>query len=103
MRVLAELQPTHNIDNPDPVKVVAIEEHDMRRLADPWIPTPSPVDHDKQSDLAAEVAAMTANLRDLPRDRMQHRRAGITKNKGRKRDKARATMARESRRRNRGR
>lgn len=102
MRVLAELQPVHCTD-PDPVRVVAIEERDMRGTADPWIPTPPPVDHAAQANLAAEIEAMTANLRDLPRDRTQHRRAGITKSKGRKRDKARAKMARESRRQNRGR
>lgn len=75
----------------------------MRGTVDPWIPTPPPVDHAEQSGLAAEVEAMTANVRDLPRDAMKHRRAGITKNKGSKRDKARAKMARESSRRNRGR
>ena len=103
MKVLAELKPLRAHDNPDPTKVVAIEGQDMRNSADPWIPAPPPVDHAAQSGLAAEVEAMTANLRDLPRDAMQHRRAGITKNKGRKRDKARAKMARESRRQNRGR
>lgn len=102
MRVLSEIQPARGDDNPEPARVAIDEERDMSNTADPWIPTPSPVDHRAQADLAAEVAAMTRDLRDLPRDTMQHRRAGITKNKGRKRNKTRARMASESRRRNRG-
>lgn len=70
--------------------------------ADPQIATLPDVNHAEQSALAAQVAKMVTGLRALPLNRMKHRRAGVTKNKMQKRDKGRAKMARESRRRNRG-
>jgi hypothetical protein len=71
-------------------------------ITDPYVPTPPTVEHKQQSKLAAMLAALTAALRAPMFDSGKHRRAGVTKNKGRKRNRVRARMARESRRRNRG-
>lgn len=73
---------------------------------DPYTPPPT-VDHPKESKLAAQVAAMNAvaatfrSALSWKPDPGQHVRAGITKNKMRKRNKVRARMAKESRKRNR--
>lgn len=74
-------------------------------LNDPCLPpTPPEVDHPAQSKLAQQVEAMNAAalLRHIVLDPLpgKHMRAGITKNKMQPRNKARAKMARESKRRN---
>lgn len=74
---------------------------------DPYIPTPPTVDHDLESNLATKFAALwqktlafRAVLNWKP-DPGKHVRSGITKNKMKSRNKVRARMAKESRKRNR--
>lgn len=63
------------------------------------------VDHAEQTTLASQMAALNALAKllgsPLYRNPGKHKRAGITKNKGQKRNLNRARMQRESRRRNR--
>lgn len=70
---------------------------------DPAIPTPAPVDHDQESKLAALFAAMWQGAMRFTwkSDPGKHVRSGITKSKMRKRNRVRAKMAKESRRKNR--
>lgn len=70
---------------------------------DPQIPTPAPVDHDQESKLAALFAAVWqgAMRLDWKSDPGKHVRSGITKSKMKPRNKVRARMAKESRKRNR--
>lgn len=75
--------------------------------ADPAIPTPSPVDTEHESKLAAQIAAMNAaamafrSVLNWKPDPGKHVRSGVTKNKGRGQSRRRRIMARESRRKNR--
>lgn len=80
--------------------------------ADPAIPTPSPVDTEHESKLAAQVQAMNAAAmafrsaltltgRAWKPDPGKHVRSGVTKNKSQGQSKRRRVMTRESRRKNR--
>jgi hypothetical protein len=96
MKHMLEIPRDHITDNPDPIRV---ETPDM--ADDFYTPAPPEVDHAEQNKLAALFAALLQPTRLPLFDRGKHRRAGVTKNKMQPLNKARAKMARESKRRNR--